>query len=237
MLTITLKLLLAHIIGDFVLQPAQWVRDKELKKIASPFLYLHVLLHGMLVWLMFQFDVQYLWVAVTISVSHGLIDACKLYAQRWHHRWVFFLDQLAHLIVIAWVVHDLTPNVWTWNLNLTNAHFLLITALLLVSVVSSIVMRVLMSRWALEEDTAEESLSNAGKYIGVCERLLVFAFIVLGQWQAIGFLIAAKSVFRFSDLSRAKDRKLTEYILIGTLLSFGLAIIIGLAYLHLLKHV
>jgi len=48
-------------------------------------------------------------------------------------------------------------------------------------------------------------------------------------------LIAAKSVFRFGDLSRAKDRKLTEYILIGTFLSFGLAIAIGLGYLYAIK--
>ena len=65
------------------------------------------------------------------------------------------------------------------------------------------------------------------------ERLLVFGFIVLQQWPAIGWLIAAKSILRFSDLSRAKDRKLTEYVLIGTLLSFSLAIFIGLLYRYL----
>jgi len=82
----------------------------------------------------------------------------------------------------------------------------------------------------MEEDKTEDSLKNAGQFIGILERLFVFAFILLNQWSAIGLLIAAKSVFRFGDLSRAKDRKLTEYILIGTLLSFGLAIATGLAY-------
>ena len=52
--------------------------------------------------------------------------------------------------------------------------------------------------------------------------------------EGVGFLIAAKSVFRFGDLSKAKDRKLTEYILIGTLLSFGLAILFGLCYEYVL---
>jgi hypothetical protein len=82
----------------------------------------------------------------------------------------------------------------------------------------------------LEEDDNTSSLENAGKYIGMLERLFVFVFIITNQWQAIGFLLAAKSVFRFGDLSNAKDRKLTEYILIGTLLSFGLAIAIGLLF-------
>ena len=90
-----------------------------------------------------------------------------------------------------------------------------------------------MSKWSLEEDNSEDSLESAGKYIGILERL--FVFILLNQWSAIGLLIAAKSVFRFGDLSRAKDRKLTEYILIGTLISFGLAIFIGPVYQYLIK--
>lgn len=87
----------------------------------------------------------------------------------------------------------------------------------------------------MEEINTNDSLEQAGKYIGILERLFVFGFIVLNQWQAIGFLIAAKSVFRFNDLSNAKDRKLTEYVLIGTLLSFALAIFTGLTYNYALK--
>jgi hypothetical protein len=74
------------------------------------------------------------------------------------------------------------------------------------------------------------SLKNAGRYIGILERVFAFAFILMGQWSAIGLLIAAKSVFRFGDLNKGKNRKLTEYVLIGTLLSFGLAILGGLGY-------
>jgi len=56
---------------------------------------------------------------------------------------------------------------------------------------------------------------------------------VTGHWEAIGFLIAAKSVFRFGDLKESKERKLTEYILIGTLLSFGIAMITGIIVVKL----
>jgi hypothetical protein len=41
-------------------------------------------------------------------------------------------------------------------------------------------------------------------------------------------LLAAKSIFRFGDLTNSKDKKLTKYILLRTLLSFILAIVIGL---------
>ena len=65
--------------------------------------------------------------------------------------------------------------------------------------------------------------------------LFVFIFVITNHWEAIGFLLAAKSVFRFGDLSSSKDRKLTEYILIGTLLSFGIAIATGIFYRYFIQ--
>ena len=60
------------------------------------------------------------------------------------------------------------------------------------------------------------------------DRLLVFTFILTNHFEAVGFLIAAKSIFRFGDLKDGNDLKLTEYILIGTFLSFGIAVFIAL---------
>jgi hypothetical protein len=74
----------------------------------------------------------------------------------------------------------------------------------------------------------DTSLPNAGKWIGRLERILILTFILVKQFEAIGFLIAAKSVFRFGDLRDESDRKRTEYILIGTLISFTITIGLGL---------
>ena len=52
--------------------------------------------------------------------------------------------------------------------------------------------------------------------------------MLLNQLAAIGFLIAAKSILRYGDKDSKGARKQTEYVLIGTLLSFTMAIIIGL---------
>jgi hypothetical protein len=94
---------------------------------------------------------------------------------------------------------------------------------------TSILIKNTISIWTPENKSKHDnSLSNAGNYIGILERLFVFTFIVTGHFEAIGFLLAAKSIFRFGDLKEAKDRKLTEYVLIGTLLSFGIALITGL---------
>jgi hypothetical protein len=93
---------------------------------------------------------------------------------------------------------------------------------------ASVMMRKFISRWTPDnEEHGSASLEEAGKYIGIFERLFVFAFILGGHWEAVGFLLAAKSVFRFGDLKDSKDRKLTEYVLIGTLLSFGIAMLAG----------
>jgi len=86
-------------------------------------------------------------------------------------------------------------------------------------------------------DGNEKSLNQAGKYIGILERIFVFIFVITGKWEGIGFLLAAKSVFRFGDLKESKDRKLTEYILIGTLLSFGIAIATGMLVVKLVEKV
>ncbi|MBP6234658.1 MAG: hypothetical protein KA270_13870 [Saprospiraceae bacterium] len=67
------------------------------------------------------------------------------------------------------------------------------------------------------------------------ERSFVFMFILANRWEAVGFFLAAKSVFRFGDLKESKDRKPTEYILLGTLLSFGIAIVISMLTIYLAK--
>ena len=71
-------------------------------------------------------------------------------------------------------------------------------------------------------------MQAAGQNIGYLERVLVLTFILLNQFAAIGFLLAAKSVFRFGDLRQSEDKKLTEYVMLGTLTSFALTIAVGL---------
>jgi hypothetical protein len=237
MILLTLKLLIAHIVGDFVLQPNRWVNDKKAKKHKSKFFYLHGLVHFIALLLLLQFDWSYWPYVIVIVISHLIIDLIKLNLEKKvNARLLFTLDQLLHIIIIGIVVYFKNPYPINFGNIYTKESLLIILAILLITYVSAIVMKMIMSKWSLEEDNSEDSLKSAGKYIGILERLFVFGFIILNQWSAIGLLIAAKSVFRFGDLSRAKDRKLTEYILIGTLISFGLAISIGLSYKYLLTH-
>jgi hypothetical protein len=238
MMSLTIKLLVAHILGDFVLQPNHWVKSKKKKAYKSIYFYLHGGVHLLSLLILLGFDLSY-WRSIGgIVLSHLLIDLCKVKLERrLNPRLMFGLDQLLHLCVIGGVIYYHTGHkIDFWSIYSTEL-LLAILALLMVTSVSSVVVKTVMSKWKLEEDKSEDSLESAGKYIGILERLFVFGFILLHQWSAIGLLIAAKSVFRFSDLSRAKDRKLTEYILIGTLISFGLAILIGLCVQYMYAYI
>lgn len=231
MMLLVLKLVLAHAIGDFVLQPDQWVKDKTIKKHKSKYLYFHVLIHALALLILLQFNTNY-WIGiVSIVVSHYIIDVIKLnLTKKINPRLLFILDQIAHLIVISIVTITYTQYSFDINTLYSKNVLALLLSLIAITSIASVIMRLVMSKWILDEDDANDSLEKAGKYIGILERLFVFGFIIINQWSAIGLLIAAKSVFRFGDLSKAKDRKLTEYILIGTLLSFGIAISVGLLY-------
>lgn len=235
MLALFIKLILAHFIGDFLLQPQKWVLHKEKHKHKSKFLYWHILVHFGALLLVLQANFKYWLGMLIICISHYIIDVIKLHLKSvLNNRWLFGLDQLAHIIIIALVVSIFEPYGFSIDALYNPKFLLLVTSLLGVTVVSSIIMRTIISKWYLKEDGNEESLKNAGAYIGMLERLFVFGFIITQHWEGIGFLLAAKSVFRFGDLSKAKDRKLTEYILIGSLLSFGLAILFGLGYEYVL---
>jgi hypothetical protein len=81
----------------------------------------------------------------------------------------------------------------------------------------------------METKTSSRGLKNGGKVIGQLERSLIFLFILMGQLSGIGFLIAAKSVFRFGEVKDPKHRMEAEYIIIGTLMSFGYGMLIAYA--------
>lgn len=231
---VLIKLFLAHIIGDFLLQPGSWVAEKEQFKARSPKLYLHFALHGVLMFiLLWGFEQTFLVLAITLS--HGIIDTLKLYAQNHTNKpkW-FLIDQFLHVIsLVGFWIYFTTPAFPFTNWLQDPVLLMYCVCILAVTIASSVAIQEVMANWSTAlNDHSDASLISAGKYIGMMERLFVFTFVVMGRWEGIGFLMAAKSIFRFGDLKEAKDRKLTEYILIGTLLSFGIAMALGVAVVY-----
>ncbi len=231
---VLLLLILAHLLGDFILQPLSWIGYRQAKKWKAPSLYVHGAIHIFLtlsaLWLSGFLSFWYL--AFLIGFIHVLIDPITALTQ--NKRRTFFLDQATHFLVIAisvWIISDFRfPSISSEMLNLK-----WVIAFLFVTKPASILINQLLpedwgmpkSSHSIESNPAQNGLKNAGEYIGILERFLILGFILTNNWSGIGFLLAAKSVFRFSDLQKAEQRKQTEYIMIGTLLSFSLAIAIG----------
>lgn len=246
-----LQLLLAHMLADFAFQPSKWVEEKRQHKLRSGYLYFHIAVHLLALLVLLNAAVFQYWIGVTVLIfSHWLIDVAKLYLEAKESKgkkvpklW-FVFDQIAHVFVILLVCFCYYEEQFYWqgfgDFLLSPQALLLYSCLCCSIFVIPVFFKMFFQVWT--EEIAEpaydkKSLTNAGMWIGILERLFVFAFIVWGQWVGIGFLLTAKSVFRFRDLSKAQDRKLTEYMLIGTLCSFGVAILLAKFYLFLLPKV
>ena len=227
MIRFLLLQIIAHTISDFYLQTNKSCADKEQKGFKSPNLYLHALITLACAWIL-SFSLNFWWWALIIAVSHLLIDAMKCYASKC--KYIFFIDQLLHLIVIVAVCY-------LWNCNLPDCvccveerYIALILGVLVCVKPSNIIIKEIFKAANIKvpkesDDNNVGDLPNAGKLIGIVERLLAFVFVLLGQYEAVGFIIAAKSILRFAEGDKAKS----EYVLIGTLLSFSIAIFVGVA--------
>jgi len=47
------------------------------------------------------------------------------------------------------------------------------------------------------------------------------------SYVAVGFVLAGKSIFRFGELNQSANRSMTEYVLIGSLISVVITTLIG----------
>jgi len=230
---ILLQLLIAHILTDFVVQPSSWIIHKRKYKHKSYLLAIHCLIAGFLSVLLLQ-QLSLWYIGVFISVTHYLIDWWKLTKKEDTLKY-FLLDQLFHIVMIfmAWLFitksfDNILPFI-NYCLNST-AVLAIAGAYLIVIFPTGFLIGKATQRWQSEIEITHQknSLEAAGRYIGIFERILVLTFIITNNFSAIGFLIAAKSILRFSDKSETGARKQTEYVLIGTLMSFAITILLGL---------
>ncbi|MNE74166.1 hypothetical protein D3C80_1702230 [compost metagenome] len=94
----------------------------------------------------------------------------------------------------------------------------------------------LMDTIAAKLPDPRQGIENGGRYIGWLERGLTFVFFMIGHPEGVGFLLAAKSVLRFGDIATAKEREHTEYVIIGTMLSFGWALVVAIGTRAAVQH-
>jgi len=222
-----LPLLAGHLLADFPLQPDSWVAQRQERGWRAPALYLNGALAALLGWL-FVARWGAWWILLLIGATHTLIDGAK--ARGDDSTRAFLLDQAAHLAVLLGLAWLLARDVGAPAAPDRRMGWALACGALLVWWVAGVLVGKATRRWHEQlPDDEKRTLPDAGLWIGRLERALTFVFVLLGQFAAIGFLITAKSVLRIGEVARGGDRREAEYILIGTMLSFLLAILTGLA--------
>ena len=226
---ILIKLLCAHLCADFIFQTDGINQGKRKAGMEGvKYQLLHSVIHAATAYL-FVADWTNMLVPLGIFVSHIAIDMvkCRFFKDT---LLTFLADQLGHVAVISalWLALYGTDVDWSCIASLCSAKmWLVVTAYVLMLRPSSIMLSLFLKKWT-PESPGTQSLPNAGQWIGYIERILILTFVLVGSFEGVGFLMAAKSVFRFGELSKAKEIRTTEYVPIGTLASFTIAIITGI---------
>ena len=251
-------LLAAHVIADFVLQP-RWIIDNKRR---LPGFCLHVLIVGLTTMLALgAFGPgagPAVMAALAATAAHAVIDAIKIrlsgtrrFRKARHGQLLLFCsDQLAHVLTLALIAAWL-PTAWNagyWSAGSSPLESGLLTGLCLVggftlttragSFAIAFFMQGLQpatkhSDDSATPDTGDQGIPEGGAWIGLLERTLIFILVLVDQFGAIGFLIAAKSILRFQY---AKERSHSEIVIIGTLASFTWAILFAWLTAQAIQH-
>ena len=241
--TLLILLFTGHVVGDFLLQTRAMVERKG----EPPVLLRHagmILMSHLVTLLPFlPGELRSLGAAflllLLLGTLHALVDLGKL---RWQKRTggssvtLFLVDQATHGMVIlaiwriwrAWLGAE--PGLMApANPALLAAAALLLTAYVLNGNAAAALIKLFLDRFPVAKEAGEASpgtdVQRMGKTIGILERMLVFSLVLMGQWEAIGWFFAGKTVARFRELD---NRAFSEYYLIGTLSSLLFAAATGL---------
>jgi len=248
-----LVLLCAHLLGDYYFQTKTLANKKGEK-------YSGILEHSLIYTVVFMGVLLIIetpwWLLAIAAGSHWVIDSVKwlLRKKSIQKPTLFIVDQILHLLTLLLLVGftpvtgirpylaELPSHIWTWS-----------TLLLLIWKPCNISLDILFEKYSLEakkesrrleldaekkrqsegfsdNNQPSEQIEGAGAWVGTFERIIAVLFASLGQYAAMGLLIAAKSMARYDKIS--KGSAFAEYYLIGTLYSILFAIV---AYLFVFK--
>jgi len=215
-------LVCAHILGDFLFQTKKMAQNKNRLSV----LFLHSAIHGILVY--FLVGQLQLWpLALLVFVVHAVVDFVKQKNQETLK--VFLIDQAVHIGFLWVFAFNFFRNEMVVRTDTFYSGLVLVSGFVAVVFGSGIVVEKVAKGLVEKNDELKVGgLDGGGRLIGQLERALILLFVLIGQPAGIGFLVAAKSILRFKE---SENQKLAEYVLIGTLLSFGLAMALSVVTL------
>ncbi len=228
--------LIAHLLADYIFQNDVKAIEKNEKGFKSKFLKWHILIVFLSSWIL-SFQIKFVFASLIIACTHWLIDGFKpkLIKSKLFGKHAFFIDQILHISILITTSYFFYYNIKSdvivdISIKITAS----ILAFLVLGKPTNVVIKEIFKIYNIALEKAKNELLNAGKLIGTIERWLILIFVILEQYEAIGFLIAAKSILRYDPKKENTKFNKTEYVLIGTMLSFFIAISIGITYSKIL---
>lgn len=154
------------------------------------------------------------WKYVLLIVgSHWLIDVGKAYLSP--TLWAFLLDQLLHFVILFLVATNYLPQkaMPLQYLDILPDIFLpgLLLAVLFCMKPTNILIKLILERYQIGEASSCQDIKNAGGLIGNLERMLTLLFVLIGQFEAIGFIVASCKSF-LTDGYRGERQVLVQNV-------------------------
>ncbi len=241
-----LAIYLAHLLTDFVFQTHRLVEHKRHGKLSA--YVFHGLTHYLsaVILVSFFFAGSGLWlrthlVLLALTLVHLLIDFAKIQftpkALLSDGAIAYVSDQFLHLLSVAIAAWLLSPGLPFAEIatflgrGRAVSSKLLFIPVIYIGVIfgGGYLIRALTRPLAksinLEQpEKGGEPMQNAGLYIGWLERFLLLTALLLQSPGTAGLILAAKAIARYPEF---KSEHFAEYFLIGTLLSFSIAVMGG----------
>lgn len=227
-------LVLSHLLSDFVFQGKTLARrKKESLFVIAGHALVFLISSSVLLFLLQPHIVSgnLVILLLVLTFAHFLFDATKNYLEKIFPRWSFewlILDQILHIGFIAssWMVFAAVPLLDFIRClkaeSLSDKVILICVGYVIMWGGTHFVRRLLEKAPPIKTEPTEY---NVGMIIGNLERILIYTLVLVGQYAVIGLVLAAKSIARFEEL---KKRDFAEYYLIGTLMSYLIAIGVGI---------
>lgn len=235
------EILLAHLLTDFVLQP-NWMNHRK-KEVGILLLHGGVFLGLSLMFLASSLTWPVVGGLVTLAGLHALIDFIKTRIQtklETRGAALFLIDQGLHMAgIIAFVLLFDRSGSIALSHQISNmlpeASGYLLLSFPIIIILGGGYFTAAVCRGFLQQLKEKErpGIDRAGRYIGILERSLILVSVMVGRFEIIGFLLAAKSIVRHPEMKG--DTAFTEYFLVGTLTSMSWAFFGSLLFQRLVN--
>ena len=209
--TLLLRLLSAHLLADFFLQSDKLCKAKnESGKKGVIAQLAHAFIHALSAYILLA-DWKNWIIPLVIFVSHLIIDVLK---SRLHGKGTvaFLCDQSVHILVIIllwWWLYADNTQAYGWLASMISSKQLwaAIVAYLIITKPASVLISKFIKNWTPSNNMQGQGMPRAGEWIGYIERVLILTFVITGNIEAVGFLLAAKVCFSLWRLEQSKGDK------------------------------